>query len=104
MSNSAVLFTLNDGVVTSISGSLLPDSGTAAEAELPLLSAFAALTDCQQMRHESSSIVSTITEISLCYELQSTAASTMTLVPSWHLVTDTASFYVNCVSGAVRRA
>ena len=104
VSNSAVLFTLNDGVVTSISGSPLPDSGTAAEAEQPLLSAFAALTAFQQMRHESSSVVSTITEISLCYELQSTAASPMTLVPSWHIVTDTASFYVNCVSGAVRRA
>ena len=56
------------------------------------------------MRHESSSVVSTITDISLCYELQSTAAAPMALVPSWHIVTDTASFYVNCVSGAVRRA
>ena len=104
VSNCAVLFTLNNGVITAISGSLLPDSGTAVEEEQPLLSAFAALTAFQQMRHESSSVVSTITEINLCYELQSTTASPMTLVPSWHIVTDTASFYVNCSSGAVRRA
>lgn len=104
VSNCAVLFTFNGGVVTAISGSLLPDTGTVASEEQPLLSAFAALTAFQQMRHESSSVVSTITDISLCYELQSTAAAPMALVPSWHIVTDTASFYVNCVSGAVRRA
>ena len=103
VSNSAVLFTLNNGIVTSISGSLLPDSSTTEDGQ-SLLSAFAALTAFQQMRHESSSVVSTITEIDLCYELQSTAAAPMTLVPSWHIVTDTASFYVNCSSGAVRRA
>ena len=56
------------------------------------------------MRHESSSVVSAITEISLCYELQNTAAASMTLVPSWQIVTDTAIFYVNCISGTVRRA
>ncbi len=102
--NGAVAFTLDHGTVTAVSGSLLPDTGTAAAEEQPLLSAFAALTAFQQMRHESSSVVSAITEISLCYELQSTAAAPMALVPSWRITTDTASFYVNCVSGTVRRA
>ena len=73
--NGAVAFTLDHGTVTAVSGSLLPDTGTAAAEEQPLLSAFAALTAFQQMRHESSSVVSAITEISLCYELQSTAAA-----------------------------
>ena len=102
--NGAVAFTLDHGTVTAVSGSLLPDTGTATAEEQPLLSAFAALTAFQQMRHESSSVVSAITEISLCYELQSTAAAPMALVPSWRITTDTASFYVNCVSGTVRRA
>ena len=84
--------------------SLAACTGTATVEEQPLLSAFAALTAFQQMRHESSSVVSAITEISLCYELQSTAAAPMALVPSWRITTDTASFYVNCVSGTVRRA
>lgn len=56
------------------------------------------------MRHASSSVVSSITEVSLCYELQSTTAAPMALVPSWRIVTDTATFYVNCISGTVRRA
>ena len=102
--NGAVAFTLDHGTVTAVSGSLLPDTGAAAAEEQPLLSAFAALTAFQQMRHESSSVVSAITEISLCYELQSTAAAPIALVPSWRITTDTASFYVNCVSGTVRRA
>ena len=102
--NGTIAFTLDHGTVTAVSGSLLPDTGTAAAQEQPLLSAFAALTAFQQMRHESSSVVSAITEISLYYELQSTAAAPMALVPSWRITTDTASFYVNCVSGTVRRA
>ena len=105
VSNGAVMFTLDCGIVTTVSGSLLPDNcSVSTDPGQPPLSAFAALTAFQQMRHESSSVVSTITEISLCYELQSTAAAAMTLVPSWRIVTDTASFYVNCISGAVRRA
>ena len=102
--NSTVTFTLEQGMLTAVSGSLLPDRAEAAPAEQPMLTAFAALTAFQQMRHESSSVVSTITEISLCYELQSTAVAPMTLSPTWRIATDTAAFYVNCVSGTVRRA
>ena len=102
--NVSVTFTVSDGTVTAVSGSLLPDTGIDSSEGQPLLSAFAALTAFQQMRHESSFVVSAITGISLCYELQSTAAAPMTLMPSWQIATDTASFYVNCASGTVRRA
>lgn len=102
--NSTVTFTLDNGAVVAVSGSLLPSAASESPEQTDLLSAFAALTAFQQMRHESSSVVSTITEIRLCYELQSTAASPMMLVPAWHIVTDTASFYVNAFSGTVRRA
>ena len=101
--NCTVTFGIDRGTVTTVSGSLLPKDGTEANGE-DLLSAFAALTAFQQMRYESSSVASAITEITLCYELQSTAAASMALVPSWCIVTDTASFYVNCSSGVVRRA
>ena len=87
-----------------VSGSLLPDTAVETASDTEPLTAFAALIAFQQMRHESSSVVSAITEISLCYELQNTAAASMTLVPSWQIVTDTAIFYVNCISGTVRRA
>lgn len=102
--NAAVTFTIDQGRVVSASGALLPETGTETTTGQKPLSAFAALTAFQQMRHESSSVVSSITEVSLCYELQSTTAAPMALVPSWRIVTDTATFYVNCVSGTVRRA
>lgn len=102
--NAAVTFTIDQGRVLSASGALLPETGAETSSGQKPLSAFAALTAFQQMRHESSSVVSSITEVSLCYELQSTTAAPMALVPSWRIVTDTATFYVNCVSGTVRRA
>ena len=102
--NAAVTFTIDQGRVLSASGALLPEAGTETSSGQKPLSAFAALTAFQQMRHESSSVVSSITEVSLCYELQSTTAAPMALVPSWRIVTDTATFYVNCISGTVRRA
>ena len=102
--NAAVTFSIDQGQVLSVSGALLPEAGTETSSGQKPLSAFAALTAFQQMRHESSSVVSSITEVSLCYELQSTTAAPMALVPSWRIVTDTAAFYVNCISGTVRRA
>ena len=102
--NSTITFTIDKGTVTTVSGSLLPSTYTEDTENQDLLTAFAALTAFQQMRHESSSVVSTITEISLCYELQSTVTTPMVLVPSWYIATDTAAFYVNCISGVVRRA
>ena len=106
-SYSEPVFTLDDtgsGTVMTVSGSLLPDTAVETASDTEPLTAVAALIAFQQMRHESSSVVSAITEISLCYELQNTAAASMTLVPSWQIVTDTAIFYVNCISGTVRRA
>ena len=103
MFNAAVTFTIDQGRVLSASGALLPETGAETSSGQKPLSAFAALTAFQQMRHASSSVVSSITEVSLCYELQSTTAP-MALVPSWRIVTDTATFYVNCISGTVRRA
>lgn len=102
--NAAVTFIIDQGRVLSASGALLPETGAETSSGQKPLSAFAALTAFQQMRHESSSVVSSITEVSLCYELQSTTAAPMALVPSWRIVTDTATFYVNCISGTVRRA
>ena len=102
--NAAVTFTIDQGRVLSASGALLPETGAETSSGQKPLSAFAALTAFQQMRLASSSVVSSITEVSLCYELQSTTAAPMALVPSWRIVTDTATFYVNCISGTVRRA
>ena len=64
--NAAVTFTIDQGRVLSASGALLPETGAETSSGQKPLSAFAALTAFQQMRHASSSVVSSITEVSLC--------------------------------------
>lgn len=97
--NCSVTFTVEGGALTSVSGTLLPQAGTAAPEEEPL-SAAGALVAFQRMRRESAAVVSTVTETLLCYELQN-AGPSMSLAPVWRVVTDTEDYYVNCRTGAV---
>lgn len=99
--NCAVTFTLERGAVVSADGTLLPEAAFNGTAEEEPLSAQAALTAFQAMRRESGAVVSSITEMYLCYELQSSTAAPMTLTPAWCIVTDTVNYYVNCATGAV---
>lgn len=98
--NAAVTFTLTQNVVVSVNGVLLPES-YGENGDAAPLSALAALTAFQLQRRETGAIASSITDLTLCYEFQSTAASPMTLVPAWCLSTDTVNYYVNCYTGAV---
>ena len=97
--NATVTFTVDHGTLLTVSGTLLPEEGVSAGGEQELLSAAAALTAFQSARRESGAVVSTVTETSLCYEFQS--ASSPSLTPAWHIVTDTSDYHVNCVTGAV---
>lgn len=99
--NCPVTFTFQAGQLTRISGTLLPETGMASSSELEPLSAAAALTAFQKMRRESGAVVSAVTELYTCYELQSSTAVSMSLVPAWCVVTDTAKYYVNCITGVV---
>ncbi len=96
--NCAVTFTVENHVLTAVSGTLLPKTGTAVPGEP--LSAAGALTAFQRMRRESAAVASTVTDVRLCYELQ-TAGASMSLDPAWRIVTDTEDYYVNCFTGAV---
>lgn len=98
--NAAVTFTLEENVVVSVNGVLLPETYVENGGETPL-SAQAALTAFQLQRRETGAVASTITGMSLCYELQSTAAAPMALAPCWCLSTDTVNYYVNCFTGSV---
>lgn len=97
--NCSVTFTIEKGVLTAVSGTLLPKTGTPAPEEEPL-SAAGALVAFQRMRRESAVVASTVTETLLCYELQTSGAA-MSLSPVWRVVTDTEDYYVNCRTGAV---
>ena len=99
--NCTVTFSLNEGVLTAVSGTLLPAEYTETPSEVTPLSASAALTAFQNLRRENQAVVSAVTDLYLCFELQSTASAAMTLVPAWCIVTDTANYYVNCSTGAV---
>lgn len=96
--NCTVAFTLDHGELVAVSGTLLPEKGTAAAYDPEPLSAAAALTAFQKTRRERQAAVSAVTEVVPCYELQS---STMSLQPGWCVVTDTERYYVNCITGAV---
>ena len=104
VTNCDVMFTIEEGCLTAVSGVLLPESGTEVADAPPLLSAFAALTEFQKMRQSSGIVVSVVSGLAFRYELQSTSASALTLTPFWCVTTDTAIFYVNCITGEVRRA
>ena len=99
--NCAVTFTIDHGKLLTVSGTLLPTSGSAVSSSQSPLSSSAALTAFLQMRRETAAAVSSVTDIYLCYELQSTASASMTLSPSWCIVTDTAKYYVNSITGLV---
>lgn len=102
VANCAVTFTLEQGAVTAVRGTLLPDTSAESAAGDPSpLSAQAALTTFLAMRRETGAVASSITDVSLCYELQSSAAAPMSLTPAWHIATDTVGYYVNCITGAV---
>ena len=98
--NGTVTFTLDQGTLLTVSGTLLPEEASAGGSG-ELLSAAAALTAFQQARQESYMVVSAVTGLFPCYELVGSTASTLSLVPAWCVVTDTANYYVNCVTGAV---
>jgi hypothetical protein len=95
--NCAVTFTVDRGTLMTVRGTLLSDTGTVTEDQ-ELLSAAAALTSFLQVRRDSAAVVTSVTDMYLCYELQS---APLALSPAWCVVTDTANYYVNCVTGAV---
>lgn len=99
--NAPVTFTLENEVLTQVSGILLPSGGLPiAEAQKPL-SASAALIFFQNMRRKTFAVVSEVTGMYPCYELQNTTASSLTLVPAWCILTDTVNYYVNAITGNV---
>ncbi len=98
--NCTATFTIEDDVVTSATGILLPSTGTLTASQQTPLSAAGALIAFQRMRQEAVAVVSAVVGTHLCYELQ-TSSAPMMLVPAWRVATDTTDYYVNCQSGAI---
>ena len=98
--NCSIVFRFEGGVLCSVSGTHIPDTYTDVSDEEPL-SALSALSVFLDARRSSGVVMSSVSKVYLCYELQSSTANPMLLTPSWCIVTDTANFYVNCLTGAV---
>ncbi len=98
VSNCSVDFTFSEGALIAVSGTLLPGNYVELSSEIPPLSASAALITFQE---ETFAVISAVTDIYLCYELQNPTPSSITLTPSWCIVTDTAKYYVNCETGNI---
>lgn len=98
-----VSLSFDAGKLITVEGTHLPSTPAAPAdtAEEAPLSAVAALNIFLAARRQSGAVVSTVTGMYLCYELQSTTAVPMSLSPCWCITTDTSTFYVNCITGAV---
>ncbi|QUO37522.1 hypothetical protein KFE19_14275 [Dysosmobacter sp. Marseille-Q4140] len=98
-----VTFTVEDGVLKRAIGTHLPNSSATPAAGEEPLSALSALTAFRNTIREGA-VGTAVTDVYLCYELQSTTTALMTLVPAWCVVTDTAVYYVNCITAVVTPA
>lgn len=97
--NCTISFSWDEGTL-SVSGTFLPDTLTAA-AEEDSLSAVSALSFFLSAQRELGAVATSITDIYSCYEVQTTSAASMTLVPAWCICTNIGLYYVNCYTGTV---
>jgi hypothetical protein len=96
-----VTFYAQNHRLVGVSGTFLPVNYSAAQ-NTRLLSASTALTAFLDARRTSGAVVSGVSHMVPCYQLQSSAA-TLSLSPMWRLETDTVDYYVNCITGSVTR-
>ncbi len=100
VANAPFSFLLRQGTLISVTGTVLP-SGTGSTAPVSL-DAVTALSLFLEERRQSGAVVSAVTQVDLCYWLESSSSS-ITLTPAWRITTDTVPYYVNCSTGAVSR-
>jgi regulatory protein YycI of two-component signal transduction system YycFG len=100
VANATVTFIERDGCLISVSGTYIPGVYS-SETAVSSMNAVTALTKFLEACRESGAVVSGVSGVSLCYQLQSTTAASMTLIPVWCIETDTSDYYVNCSTGDV---
>ena len=98
---AGTVFSLRGSTLTA-EGSYLPTAYLSRTAGTQM-SAATALTRFLNFRSQSGAVISAVTEIQICYVLQSSSAATMTLSPAWLIATDSGDYLVNCDSGSVSR-
>ena len=102
VANATVTFLIQNGCLISVSGTYI--SGRELSARKDSMTAATALSAFLRFRRENGAVASSVQDVSLCYQLQSTSASPMTLNPAWCIATDTLRYYVSCSDGTVSHA
>jgi len=95
--NATVVFTFTDYELCSISGRHLPPRHS-DEIQAECISASTALVTFLQACEEQGVSCDSVSEITMGYELQSTPAMPLSLLPVWRIRTDTFDCYVNAIS------
>lgn len=78
-----------------------PRGNKRSDSGRPAAPAGAGIAGRNEQRRETSAVVSSVTELELCLEYQSSSTTSMTLIPAWCIVTNTGEYYVNCSTGTV---
>lgn len=99
--NCTATFLLQKGRLVSVSGTRASNTYVITDGGSENRTAHTALTLFLKARRDSGTVVSAITSIDVCYELERGQTADMNLVPVWRIGTDTVNFYVNCHTGAV---
>lgn len=99
--NCTATFLLQKGRLVSVSGTRASNTYVVTADRPEKRTAHTALTAFLGARRDSGAIVSAVTSMDVCYQLERAQTADMTLVPVWRIGTDTVTFYVNCYTGAV---
>ena len=100
--HAEILFQVEEGILTAVQGVALPNAAAGSE-DSDAMTASTALTLFLEDCRVTGAVVSAVTAVTPCYELQSTAASPMTLSPAYRITADTGTFFVSCSTGKVTR-
>ena len=101
--HAEVTFLVEEGVLTAVQGVALPNAAAGPE-DPDAMTAATALTLFLEDCRATGAVVSAVTAVTPCYELQSTAAAPMTLSPAYRITADSGDFYVSCSTGKVTRS
>lgn len=101
VSNISLQFTLEEGQLISVVGTVLPQthSATGDSAQVTCLTA---LSGFLATRRSTGAVVSTVTDVTACYGFSSSATAPMALLPQWRIDTDNGTYLVDATTGDVR--
>ncbi|WP_409969714.1 hypothetical protein RFF05_07340 [Bengtsoniella intestinalis] len=97
----SVTFTLVSNRLTSVIGTVLPQTHSSVGAEAQV-SCLTALSRFLAARRTTGAVVSTVTDVTACYTFSSTPNAPMSLQPQWIVQTDNGTYYVDAFSAQVQ--